>query len=150
MPDAETRLSDREVDLIAARLAERLGAAPRAHSAVTAEDSPSAMLGEGVFATVDEAVEAATKAFRNLEGSTLEKRGAIVASIRESMLESAEELARHAHRETGLGRAEDKLVKNRLVARKTSGPEVLAPQAVTGDNGLTSTEYAPYGVIGAI
>ena len=37
MPDAETRLSDREVDLIAARLAERLGAAPRAHSAVTAE-----------------------------------------------------------------------------------------------------------------
>ena len=150
MPDAETRLSDREVDLIAARLAERLGAAPRAHSAVTAEDSPSAMLGEGVFATVDEAVEAATLAFRNLEGSTLERRGAIVASIRRSMVESAGELARHAHHETGLGRAEDKLVKNLLVARKTSGPEVLSPQAVTGDNGLTLTEYAPYGVIGAI
>ena len=150
MPDAETRLSDREVDLIAARLAARLGAAPRAHSAVTAEDSPSAMLGEGVFATVDEAVEAATLAFRNLEGSTLERRGAIVASIRRSMVESAGELARHAHHETGLGRAEDKLVKNLLVARKTSGPEVLSPQAITGDNGLTLTEYAPYGVIGAI
>jgi len=150
MPDVESRLSDREVDLIAARLAERLGAAPRDRSTSETESSPPTRLGEGIFATIDEAVEAAALAFRSLEGSTLEKRAAIVASIRESMVESAEELARHAHQETGLGRAEDKLVKNRLVARKTSGPEVLTPQVVTGDNGLTLTEYAPYGVIGAI
>ncbi len=150
MPDIESRLSDREVDLIAARLVERLGAAPRERSTAVTEGPPVPRLGEGVFATIDEAVEAAALAFRSLEGSTLEKRGAIVASIRESMVESAEDLARHAHRETGLGRAEDKLVKNLLVARKTSGPEVLTPQAVTGDNGLTLTEYAPYGVIGAI
>lgn len=150
MPDVESRLSDREVDLIAARLAERLGAAPRERSTSATESPPLPRLGEGIFATIDEAVEAAALAFRSLEGSTLEKRGAIVASIRESMVESAEDLARHAHRETGLGRAEDKLVKNLLVARKTSGPEVLTPQAVTGDNGLTLTEYAPYGVIGAI
>ncbi len=150
MPDVESRLSDREVDLIAARLAERLGAAPRERSTTVTESPPLPRLGEGVFVTIDEAVEAAALAFRSLEGSTLEKRGAIVASIRESMVESAEDLARHAHRETGLGRAEDKLVKNLLVARKTSGPEVLTPQAVTGDNGLTLTEYAPYGVIGAI
>ena len=150
MPDVESRLSDREVDLIAARLAERLGAAPRERSTSVTKSPPLPRLGEGIFATIDEAVEAAALAFRSLEGSTLEKRGAIVASIRESMVESAEDLARHAHRETGLGRAEDKLVKNLLVARKTSGPEVLTPQAVTGDNGLTLTEYAPYGVIGAI
>ncbi len=150
MPDVESRLSDREVDLIAARLADRLGAAPRERSTSVTESPPLPRLGEGIFATIDEAVEAAALAFRSLEGSTLEKRGAIVASIRESMVESAEDLARHAHRETGLGRAEDKLVKNLLVARKTSGPEVLTPQAVTGDNGLTLTEYAPYGVIGAI
>lgn len=150
MPDVESRLSDREVDLIAARLAERLGAAPRERSSSVTESPPLPELGEGIFATIDEAVEAAALAFRSLEGSTLEKRAAIVASVRESMVESAEDLARHAHRETGLGRAEDKLVKNLLVARKTSGPEVLTPQAVTGDNGLTLTEYAPYGVIGAI
>lgn len=150
MPDVESRLSDREVDLIAARLADRLGAAPRERSTSVAESPPLPRLGEGIFATIDEAVEAAALAFRSLEGSTLEKRGAIVASIRESMVESAEDLARHAHRETGLGRAEDKLVKNLLAARKTSGPEVLSPQAVTGDHGLTLTEYAPYGVIGAI
>jgi acyl-CoA reductase-like NAD-dependent aldehyde dehydrogenase len=129
MPEVESRLSDREVDLIAARLAARLGATVRSPAGPTVEASPTAALGEGIFATVDDAVEAAGLAFRNLEGSTLEKRGAIVASIRESMVESAEDLARHAHRETGLGRAEDKLVKNLLVARKTSGPEVLTPQA---------------------
>ena len=66
------------------------------------------------------------------------------------MLEHAEELALHARRETGLGRAEDKTIKNRLVATKTAGTEALTPRAVTGDHGLTLTEYAPYGVIGAI
>jgi len=147
-------LSDQQVDMIATRLAERLtGGAPEqrvpaARSAPAA--APRAALGEGVFATVDDAVAAAGVAFRELDGMSLEGRQKIIASIRESMLEHAEELAGHAHRETGLGRAEDKLIKNRLVTRKTSGTEVLLPQAVTGDNGLTLTEYAPYGVIGAI
>jgi propionaldehyde dehydrogenase len=89
-------------------------------------------------------------AYRELDGMSLEGRQKIIASIRESMLEHAEELARHAHQETGLGRVEHKIIKNKLVTRKTSGTEVLTPHAVTGDNGLTLTEYAPYGVIGAI
>ena len=148
-------LTDQQVDIIATRLAERL----RGSSAAEARDNvarsgpttlPHAALGEGVFATVDDAVEAAGVAFRQLDGLSLEGRQKIIASIRESMLEHAEELARLAQSETGLGRAEDKLIKNRLVARKTSGPEVLSPQAVTGDHGLTLTEYAPYGVIGTI
>lgn len=149
LPGEASRLTDRQVDLIAARLAQRLGAsggtAPRPPAPSAAVD-----LGEGIFATVDEAVAAAREAFRRLDGMTLESREAIIASIREAMHESADALARHAHQETGLGRVEDKVVKNRLVSRKTSGTEVLTPQAVTGDNGLTLTEYAPYGVIGAI
>jgi len=148
-------LTDQQVDIIAARLAERLSGSSAGGTQVPAARSgpavaPRAALGEGVFATVDEAVEAAGIAFRQLDGMTLEVRQKIIASIRESMLEHAEELARHAHRETGLGRAEHKLIKNRLVARKTSGTEALSPQAVTGDHGLTLTEYAPYGVIGTI
>ena len=103
-----------------------------------------------MFATVDDAVDAADAAFRKFDGMSLERRQNIIASIRESMFEHAEKLARHAHAETGLGRVEDKIVKNQLVTRKTSGTEVLTPHAVTGDNGLTLTEYAPYGVIGAI
>ena len=159
------RVSDQQVEIIATRLAEHLSAPPAAQSNTTAANvtaakittAPSApaiasrdALGEGVFATVDEAVEAAGIAFRELDGMSLEGRQKIIASIRESMHEHAEELARHAQRETGLGRVEHKVIKNRLVARKTSGTEVLTPHAVTGDNGLTLTEYAPYGVIGAI
>jgi acyl-CoA reductase-like NAD-dependent aldehyde dehydrogenase len=153
-------LSDRQVDIIATRLAGRLSAPGTTHEKTTAAKTSVAssapaiasdgVLGEGIFATVDDAVKAAGIAFLELDGMSLEGRQKIIASIRESMFEHAEELAQHAHRETGLGRVEHKIIKNRLVARKTSGTEVLTPHAVTGDNGLTLTEYAPYGVIGAI
>ena len=42
------------------------------------------------------------------------------------------------------------MVKNLLVTEKTPGLEDLAPQAVTGDHGLSLIEPAPFGVIGAI
>ncbi len=148
-------LTDHQVDIIAARLAERLtGPSAGGAQAPAASSGPAvatrAALGEGIFATVDEAVEAAALAFRLLDRATLDRRQKIIASIRDSMLENAEELARHAQRETGLGRAEHKVIKNRLVARKTSGTEALLSHAVTGDHGLTLTEYAPYGVIGVM
>ena len=56
-------------------------------------------------------------------------RRTIVESMRRSMLEHAESLARLAHTETGLGRYEDKIKKNLLVTSKTPGPEDLEPQA---------------------
>ncbi|MGB5485849.1 MAG: aldehyde dehydrogenase family protein [Lysobacterales bacterium] len=148
-------LSDQQVDIIATRLAERLSAPTVARAEIPASRGTPAVvtggvLGEGVFATVDDAVKAAATAYRELDGMSLEGRQKIIASIRESMLEHAGELAHHAHLETGLGRVEHKVIKNRLVASKTSGTEVLTAHAVTGDNGLTLTEYAPYGVIGAI
>ncbi len=147
-------LSDQQVDIIATRLAERIAGASGGADTVTAPAAPAvaarAELGEGICATVDDAVHAAAAAFLEYDKITLDGRRKIIAAIRESMVEHAEELAKHAHRETGLGRPEHKLVKNLLVTRKTSGTEVLTPQAVTGDNGLTLTEYAPYGVIGTI
>jgi acyl-CoA reductase-like NAD-dependent aldehyde dehydrogenase len=51
--------------------------------------------------------------------------------------------------ETGMGRVADKVEKNRLVTERTPGLEDLVPLAVSGDHGLTLTEWAPYGVIGA-
>ena len=152
-------LSDQQVDVLARRLAECLAARPAAKATTTAAPSAPVIvpriadgdaLGEGVFATVNEAVDAAGVAFRELDGMSLEGRQKIIASIREAMFENAEELAGHAQSETGLGRIEHKVIKNRLVTRKTSGTEVLIPHTVTGDDGLTLTEYAPYGVIGAI
>ena len=59
---------------------------------------------------------------------------------------NAEALAKSAREETGLGRFEDKVVKNRLVTERTPGLEDLFPSAVTGDHGLSLIEPAPFGV----
>ncbi len=105
---------------------------------------------EGIFPDIDQATQAAKKAQQQLMDSSLEKRGKIISNIRKVMLENAEDLARQAHLETGLGRIEDKIVKNRLVCEKTPGTEFLYPSAKSGDRGLTLMELAPYGIIGAI
>ncbi len=105
---------------------------------------------EGIFGSVDEAVQAAGEAFLEYREMGLDRRFGVVDSIRAAMERDARELAQLAHDETGLGRAADKEIKNLLVTRKTPGPEDLAPQATTGDRGMTVTEYAPFGVIAAI
>ncbi len=110
----------------------------------------SAKLGDGIYATIDEAVSASRRAFLVYREMGLEKRKVIVEAMRSKMLADGERLAYLAREETGLGRAEDKTLKNRLVTVRTPGPEDLEPQAVTGDSGMMVTEYAPYGVIGSI
>jgi len=70
--------------------------------------------------------------------------------MRQAMRENESVLAKAAFEETGLGRWEDKIVKNRLVTDRTPGLEDLTAVATTGDNGLTLVEPAPFGVIGAI
>jgi acyl-CoA reductase-like NAD-dependent aldehyde dehydrogenase len=49
-----------------------------------------------------------------------------------------------------MGRVDDKINKNLLAADMTPGVEDLNPAAYSDDHGLTLTENAPYGVIGAI
>ena len=74
----------------------------------------------------------------------------MIAAVRVAALDQAEVLARMAVEETGLGRVDDKTTKNRLVARKAPGPEDLEVEAVTGTDGMMITEFAPFGVVGAI
>ena len=95
-------------------------------------------------------MNAAQAAFEALDGMKLVKRDEIIAAIRKASLRESESLAFAAHKETGFGRYEDKIIKNRLVANKTPGTEVLQAQAKTGDGGLSLFEYAPFGVIGSI
>lgn len=106
--------------------------------------------GAGIFSDMDRAVAAAMDAHLQLMAMSLERRSKIVAAMREVSLSHAVELAELAHRETGMGRPEDKTLKNRLVAAKTPGTEILEPRAFTGDRGMTLIERAPYGVVGAI
>ncbi len=106
--------------------------------------------GSGMFATVDEAVNAATVAFQALASHSLKDRARMITSMRKFVVDSARALSELAVEETGMGRVEDKIIKNRLAATGTPGTEVLQATAFTGDNGITLMERAPYGVIGSI
>ncbi len=152
----KSKLSDSEVRSIidrvkgrvaAAEFADRSGPTLRASDQLAISDVE---LGDGIHSTIDEAVRSARRAFEGYREMGLEARKAIVEAMRAAMLKEGERLAYMAAEETGIGRAEDKVVKNRLVTTKTPGPEDLEPHVVTGDAGMVVTEYAPYGVIGSI
>ncbi|HTK31425.1 MAG TPA: aldehyde dehydrogenase family protein [Candidatus Saccharimonadaceae bacterium] len=104
----------------------------------------------GVHPDLDTAVKAARAAFEAYDQVPLSTRYAVVASVREALRASWRTLAEVAVEETGLGRVEDKITKNRIVTDLTPGPEDLEPTAWTGDHGLTLQERAPYGVIAVI
>ncbi|MEE2787194.1 MAG: aldehyde dehydrogenase family protein [Myxococcota bacterium] len=106
--------------------------------------------GRGVHPTVDAAVDAARRAFNALNEISLKDRRRYIAALRQASLDALDVMSQMAVDETGLGRVADKIEKNRLVAEKTPGVEALQPTSWTGDDGLTLTEYAPYGIIGSI
>lgn len=104
----------------------------------------------GVYDDPEAAVQAARRGFEANERLPLAVRRCMIAAMREVMRANLHDMCRFAVDETGLGRFEDKLVKNTLVTDKTPGTEILQPVAVTGDHGLMLTERAPYGVILAV
>ena len=104
----------------------------------------------GVFGEIDAAIAAASEAFAKLRETSLAIRASMIASMRSATIANLERISRLAAEETGLGRTEHKMVKNRLAAEKTPGVEDLEPDAYSDDYGLMLTERAPYGVIGAI
>jgi propionaldehyde dehydrogenase len=105
---------------------------------------------EGIFETMEQAIDAASVAQKKLSQLCLDGRGTIIRAMRDVIEEHAEELAKLAVEETGLGKVEHKIKKNLLAARKTPGLEALTPKTFTGDHGLTLVERAPYGIIGSI
>lgn len=103
----------------------------------------------GVFDSVDDAVKAAQAGFEQLSRASLEDRRRAVDIVKQICDSQAEELGLLEFQETGIGRLEHKIAK--LQAIKTvPGVEFLKTDAVSGTHGLTITEYAPFGVIGAI
>ncbi len=150
------QLSDSDIQAIITRVKSRVaaaditgktGAALMAHDEI---DDLDDVLGEGIYATVDQAVQAGRQAFASYQRVGLSARHGIIDAVRQAMRENNERLAYMARQETGIGRADDKVLKNHLVIERTPGPEDLEPHVVTGDKGMMVTEYAPYGVIGAI
>ncbi len=105
---------------------------------------------KGVFDTMEEALEAVKTARELYRGYSIEQRERIISSIRKLTLSEAHIMAELGVEETGMGNVTDKTIKHQLVANKTPGTEDLQTTALTGDNGLTLIEMAPYGIIGSI
>ena len=147
-----SNLTDTQIDYIAEKLFHVL-TAKKSDNIISSSEIKSIDLHDkqsGIFASIDDAVHAATIAHRQLVNMTISKREEIISSIRRTMQEHVESLSSDAVAETGLGRVADKSAKNSLVINKTPGTEVLTPTARSGDRGLSLFEQAPYGVIGGI
>ena len=159
-------LDDRKLEELITRVVERLAPSPslgqtipNAAPAEPCAPAPpiyrshrsSGQGNRGLFDDVDHAVAAARVAHETLVHSmSLEKRNEIIAAMRQCTLSKLSELSQMAVSETGLGRYDDKINKNRLCAVDTPGTEILTPWCQTGDDGLVLMERAPFGVICAI
>jgi acyl-CoA reductase-like NAD-dependent aldehyde dehydrogenase len=144
----EAAFDEREIAEVIERV--RLRLRGHAETPPPTPDGAEMASGDGIYADVDAAVAAARSAFQASRSMGLKKRHRIIDSVRAAMRDKAAELARMACEETGIGRVEDKTLKNRLVIEKTPGPEDLEPHVWSGDQGLTVMEYAPFGIVGAI
>ena len=104
----------------------------------------------GIYSDMNEAIDAAEKGYKAVRAMTVEQREKIIAEIRRLTVAEAPIMAEMGVAETGMGRVDHKRLKHLLVADKTPGTEDIVSEAKTGDSGLTLTEMAPFGVVGAI
>jgi acyl-CoA reductase-like NAD-dependent aldehyde dehydrogenase len=106
--------------------------------------------GNGVFDDVDAAIQATARAQKVWARTPKETKARVIEALRAAMHAHAEDFSRRALEETGMGRLEDKVIKHHNSAAATPGLEDLEVRAWSGDKGLVTEEYAPYGVIAAI
>ena len=104
----------------------------------------------GLYPTADAAVTAAEAAFQVYRTRPFEDRKKAVDCIKSICVEHAEELGRAELEETKIGRLDHKIAKLRDAIPQVPGVEYLRTDNASGDKGLTLTDYAPFGVIGAI
>jgi propionaldehyde dehydrogenase len=121
-------------------------------SATPALATPVKEVCDGVFPDMNSAIEAADQAAREYLGHSMKARAKYIAAIREVVTrqENLEYMAKAAVEETGMGNVPDKIAKNRFAALLTPGVEDIVTEAWSGDDGLTTIETSPFGVIGAI
>ncbi len=104
----------------------------------------------GVYADMNDAIDAATAGYKAVRAMRLEEREKIITEIRKLCREEAPIMAKVGVAETKMGRVDHKTAKHILVADKTPGTADVVSAVKTGDYGLTLTEMAPFGVVGSI
>jgi len=151
IPDEKiNEIVDKVVDRIRASIKKEAPGLPSTTGASQKISTTSIEEGLGCFADIESAIKAAKKAYWDFKDIPLWQRHKIINAIRKICSEHLKEISELGVAETGMGRVEDKIRKNRVAIEKTPGIEDLEPVAFTGDNGLTILERAPYGVIGSI
>jgi aldehyde dehydrogenase len=113
--------------------------APLSQQAVAAHD--------GVFATVDEAVNAAYEAQKKVAAMSLDDRKRMIDIIVRICNDRREELGRMELEETKVGRLDHKILKLTNM-RFVLGVEAMQSEARSNPTGLCIIEHAPWGVIG--
>jgi len=103
----------------------------------------------GVFATADEACEAAQEAFLQLKEKGIAARRKIEEIVKAMAEKNAEQWGKIEFEETKIGRLDHKIAKLGLI-KLVPGVDWLRPDARSGDHGITLEEYTPFGVVGAI
>ena len=128
-------------------LAQMGGALPNGNGA----GRPASTSGKfGIYPNADEAVQAAERAFKEFRTRPLGDRLKATEAIKTICVEQAEELGRMELEETKIGRLDHKIAKLRDAIPKVPGVDYLRTDNWAGDQGLTLSDYAPFGVIGAI
>src|SRR5262249_25955528 len=103
----------------------------------------------GVFSSVDQAIDAAGEAFEQFSEAPLAHRATAIQIVKQICEDQAEELGRAELEETKIGRLDHKIEKLKII-KLVPGVEFLRTDAMSGDHGIMLTEYAPFGVVGAI
>lgn len=104
---------------------------------------------DGVFATADEACEAAHFAYLDLRKKGIESRRKVEEIVKTLCADNAEAWGRLELEETKIGRLDHKIEKLQII-RLVPGVEWLRPSGRSGDHGLTLEECTPFGVVGAV
>jgi len=106
----------------------------------------------GLFDDMNDAIEAAVIGQKELMNCSMAEKSAFIDAIRQDLLieENLLKISELGVKETGMGKYEHKIIKNKLAIEKTPGVEDLKTEAMAGDDGLTLVELSPYGVIGSI
>jgi aldehyde dehydrogenase len=144
------------VEKVLADLGENPAAAPAASAPAPADkkDCGCSCNGNGggeygVFGCVDKAAAAANDSFLQLKKLGVEGRSRAIEIVKGLCAANTEAWGKFELNETKIGRLDHKIGKLEIM-NKVPGVEWLRPYAMSGDNGITLEEYAPYGVVGAI
>jgi aldehyde dehydrogenase len=133
---------------VVARLRAQMQQQP-ASSTASRTSSPSSAARDGVFATVDEAANAADAAAKKVGEMSLEDRGRMIAIVRRICIDRADELGKMELEETKVGRLDHKIQKLKNM-QYVVGVEGMRSEARTDTSGLCLIEHAPWGAIGLV